>query len=188
MSFKPALLRGAAATSCLLFSLLAAAAALKADPAKSSIGVLFRQMNVPIEAKFNQATMQINFDAAHLEASKARVEIDIASFDLGEPEYNREVLKKEWFNAAQFPKATFVSSNMKAMGNNQYQVNGQLTIKGRATEVAFPLTVSRQGTQQIFDGRLPIKRLTYNIGEGDWKDTSVVADEVVIKFHIVAAE
>jgi polyisoprenoid-binding protein YceI len=33
---------------------------------------------------------------------------------------------------------------------------------------------------------VPIKRLVFGIGDGEWKDTSVVADEVVIKFHIVA--
>ena len=37
------------------------------------------------------------------------------------------------------------------------------------------------------DGVLPIKRTTFNIGDGEWKDTSVVADEVQIKFHVVAA-
>jgi polyisoprenoid-binding protein YceI len=35
---------------------------------------------------------------------------------------------------------------------------------------------------------LPIKRSQFDIGTGEWKDTSVVADEVVIKFHIVAAK
>jgi polyisoprenoid-binding protein YceI len=31
---------------------------------------------------------------------------------------------------------------------------------------------------------LPIKRLAFGIGEGEWKDTSIVADEVVIKFRV----
>jgi polyisoprenoid-binding protein YceI len=35
---------------------------------------------------------------------------------------------------------------------------------------------------------LPIKRLTFNIGDGEWKDTSVVADEVVIKFRVVTTQ
>ena len=39
----------------------------------------------------------------------------------------------------------------------------------------------------LLEGALPIKRLAFNVGEGDWKDTSMVADEVVIKFHIVTA-
>jgi len=40
----------------------------------------------------------------------------------------------------------------------------------------------------IFDGALPIKRLTYNIGEGEWKATDTVADEVIIKFHVVTTQ
>jgi polyisoprenoid-binding protein YceI len=49
------------------------------------------------------------------------------------------------------------------------------------------VTVTQQGATQTFDGALPIKRLQFDIGLGEWKDTSTVADEVVIKFHIVAA-
>ncbi|MFP3247765.1 MAG: polyisoprenoid-binding protein, partial [Paraburkholderia sp.] len=32
------------------------------------------------------------------------------------------------------------------------------------------------------------KRSQFDIGTGEWKDTSVVADDVVIKFHIVATK
>jgi polyisoprenoid-binding protein YceI len=108
--------------------------------------------------------------------------------DLGDPEYNKEVGKKEWFNAAQFPKATFVSTAIKSAGAGKLTVTGKLTIKGKTADVSFPLTVKADGKNQVFDGALPIKRLTYNIGEGEWKDTSMVADDVVIKFHVVAGQ
>ncbi len=114
------------------------------------------------------------------------VDIDVTSFDLGDPEYNSEVLKKDWFNAAQFPKATFVSTTMKADGGGKLDVNGKLTIKGKTTDVSFPLSIKKDGNNQVFDGALPIKRLAYNIGDGEWRDTGTVADEVVIKFHVVA--
>ena len=42
----------------------------------------------------------------------------------------------------------------------------------------------RDRALQVFEGSLPIKRLAYAIGEGEWKDTSIVADEVVIKFRV----
>lgn len=175
-----------------LASIIAAAPALaavllKADPSKSTVSATFKQMNVPIEAKFKKFTAQIDFDAAKPENSKANVEIDIASFDLGDPQYNKEVTKKEWFNAPQFPKATFASTAMKASPTG-LQVSGKLSIKGKTTDVSFPLTIKKDGNNQVFDGSLPIKRLTYNIGEGEWKDTDTVADEVVIKFHVVAAQ
>ena len=163
-----------------------AATLLKTDPAKSSVSAVFKQMNVPVEAKFKKFNIAIDYNPATPDASKASVEIDTASIDIGDPEYNKEVAKKEWFNAAQFPKATFVSSGIKAAGAGKLTVTGKLNIKGKATDVTFPLSVKSEGGKYTFDGALPIKRLTYNIGEGEWKDTSMVADEVTIKFHVAA--
>ena len=172
--------------SLLAIALVAVAAPLKTDPAKSSVSATFKQMNVPVEAKFKKFTAAIDYDAAKPDAAKASVDIDTASIDLGEAEMNKEVAKKEWFNAAQFPKATFVSSSIKPAGAGKLTVAGKLTIKGKATDVSFPLTVKSEAGKQVFEGALPIKRLTYNIGEGEWKDTSTVADDVIIKFRVTA--
>jgi polyisoprenoid-binding protein YceI len=51
-----------------------------------------------------------------------------------------------------------------------------------------PVTVTQSGATETFDGALPIKRTQFDVGTGEWKDTSIVADDVVIKFHIVAAK
>ncbi len=165
-----------------------ASALLKPDPAKSTVSAVFKQMNVPVEAKFRKFDAHIDFNAAKPEASKATVEINTASFDLGDQEMNQEVLKKEWFNAAQFPKASFVSSGMKMLVPGKLEVSGKLTIKGKSANVSFPLTIKKEGALQVFEGALPIKRLTYSIGEGEWSDTDMVANEVIIKFRVVAAE
>ena len=178
----------AAAAITLLITIPALAAIAKLDTAKSSVGIMFKQMNVPVDAKFKKFSASIDFDSAKPESSKAIVDIDIASFDLGDPEYNKEVLKKEWFNAAQFPKASFVSTSMKAGANGKLDVTGNLTIKGKTIVTSFPLNVKKEGSNQLFDGSLPIKRLAFGIGEGEWKDTGMVADEVVIKFHVVTSQ
>jgi polyisoprenoid-binding protein YceI len=172
-------------TATLCLALPASAVPLKTDTAKSSVTIVFKQLSVPVEARFKKFNAQIDFDSAKPETAKASVDIDIAGFDLGDPEYNQEVMKKDWFNAPQFPKATFTATSIKAAGPGKFDVSGKLTIKGKSGDVNFPLTTKKDGATQVFDGALPIKRLTYNIGEGDWKDTSTVADEVVIKFHIV---
>jgi polyisoprenoid-binding protein YceI len=174
--------------AALFASTVAGAAVLKTDPAKSSVAAVFKQMNVPVEAKFKSFTASIDYDAARPEASKAAVDIQTASMDLGDPEYNREVAKKEWFNTAQFPKASFVSTTIKAAGPGKLNVAGKLTLKGRTADVSFPLTVKTEAGKQVFEGQLPIRRLAFNIGEGEWKDTSMVADEVVIKFRVTAGQ
>lgn len=179
---------GTLLTALLGVALAATAAPLKTDPAKSSVSAVFRQMNVPVEAPFKRFSAQIDYDAAKPELAKASVDIDTASLDVGDPDMNKEVAKKDWFNAAQFPKASFVSTGIKPAGAGKLTVSGKLSIKGRATDVSFPLTVKTEAGKQVFEGTLPIKRLTYNIGEGEWKDTSMVADEVVIKFRVTAAQ
>lgn len=163
----------------------AVAAPLKVDPGKSAVSATFQQMGVGVDASFRKFNALVDYDAAKPEKSKASVEIEIPSFDLGDPDYNKEVLKKEWFNAAQFPKASFVSSSIRAPAPGKLDVSGKLTIKGKTADVAFPVTVKKVGAATQLEGKLPIKRLAFGIGEGEWKDTSIVADEVIITFRVV---
>jgi polyisoprenoid-binding protein YceI len=156
------------------------------DAAKSSVVAVSKQMGVPVEGRFKRFSAQVSFDPARPTESKAQVEIDMDSFDLGAEDFNRETLKKEWFDAAKYPKAGFVTSAIKAAGPGRYDAAGKLTIKGRTVDVVAPVTFKAEGNQNVFEGVLPIKRLQFNIGEGEWKDTSTVADEVQIRFRIVA--
>jgi polyisoprenoid-binding protein YceI len=161
-------------------SLFLGAAHAQVDTSKSTVTATSKQMNVPVDGTFKKFAAQLSFDPAKPAAGSAKLSIDTASYDLGDESYNAQVRGKEWFDAAQYPNATFVSSAIAPAGGNQFKVSGTLTIKGKS--------VAQQGSTQSFDGALPIKRSQFDIGTGEWKDTSVVADEVVIKFHIVAAK
>jgi polyisoprenoid-binding protein YceI len=156
------------------------------DVAKSSITATSKQMNVPVEGKFTKFTAQVSFDPAKPASGSAQFTVDVSSYDLGDQEYNAQVAGKEWFDAKTYPTASFVSSAISPAGGSKYSVTGKLTIKGKSETVTVPVTVTQQGANQIFDGQLPIQRLRFDIGTGEWKDTSTVADEVIIKFHIVA--
>jgi polyisoprenoid-binding protein YceI len=174
--------------SQLLLITMLHAAPLQIDLSKSTVSATFKQMNVPVDANFTKFSAMVDFDANKLDAAKASIDIHIPSFDLGDPDYNHEVQKKEWFNGSQFPKASFISSKIKSLTAGKFEVSGKLTIKGKTAEVSFPLTLKKEGSAQIFEGSLPIRRLAFSIGEGEWKDTSIVADEVIIKFRIFAGK
>lgn len=184
----PAHTKTLAAVITLALAIPALAAISRLDSSKSTVGIVFKQMNVPVDAKFKKFTASIDYDSAKPELSKATLEIDVSSFDLGDPEYNKEVLKKEWFDTARFPKASFISTGMKSSADGKLNVTGNLSIKGKTLVTSFPLSIKKEGNNQLFDGVLPIKRLAFNIGEGEWKDTGMVADEVVIKFHVVTSQ
>lgn len=145
----------------------------------------FTLMGAPLVGTFNKFSAQISFDPAKLDKAQARIEINVASIDTGSAEGNEEVVGKQWFNAKDYPTATFVSTGLKALGANRYQATGKLSIKGKTLDVATPVTFQSDGTHGAFEGAFTIKRLDYTIGEGEWTDVSSVANEIPIKFHIV---
>jgi polyisoprenoid-binding protein YceI len=152
---------------------------------ESTVSFGYKQMGVPMEGKFNSFTTQLAFDPAKVAVAQARIEINLASIDTGSTEANDEVAGKLWFNAKTYPVASFVSSSVKALGGNRYEVAGKLSIKGTTREVVAPVTFQSTGARGAFDGAFTIKRLDYKIGEGEWTDVSTVANEIQIKFHVV---
>lgn len=164
----------------------ASAAHAGIDAAKSTLTATFKQMNVPVDGSFKKINATIQFDPANLATSKAQLDVDVTSFDLGSAEYNDQVAGKDWFDAKEFPHATFVSNAIKAGANGAYSVTGTLTVRGKSNTVTVPVQYHKDGNAQVFDGVLPIKRLQYGIGQGEWSDTSLVADDVQLKFHIVS--
>jgi len=167
-------------------ALFASAAEAEVDATKSTVTATSKQMNVPVDGKFKKFTAQLDFDPSKPTAGSANISINTASYDLGDESYNKQAADKDWFDTAHFPTATFASTAIAPAGGTRFNVSGKLTIKGKSQNVTVPVTVTSQGATQTFDGSLPIKRTQFDIGTGEWKDTSVVADEVVIKFHLVA--
>lgn len=176
------ILRGAAGFLMLVLSAtLPATSAV--DGARSKVTATFRQMKVPVEGTFTRVAGSIVFDAANPAAASARIDIDTASFDLGMDDYNAEVRKKEWFDSAAHPKASFVSSAFRALGGDRYEARGSLTIKGRTLGVTVPVTVRADGTALAFEGSLPVSRKAFGIGDASWDE--MVEDQVRVQFHIV---
>jgi len=178
----------AALAACGALSVTTPASAAPIDVAKSTVITTSKQMSVAVDGKFKKVSGDVTFDPTKPAAGSAHVNIDIASYDIGSEEYNSTLRTAEWFDAKTYPQATFVSTSITPAGAGKVTVAGKLTIKGKTQDVTVPLTYAVQGNTQTFDGVLAIRRLAYGIGANEWKDTSVVADEVDIKFHLVVTK
>lgn len=154
------------------------------DTGKSTIGFIMKQMSVPTNGSFKKFSGNVTLNPAKAEAGKVDITIDTTSVSLPTAEANDDVKKAEWFNTAKFPTARFVSTHIKGLGNNSYQVDGTLTLKGTTKPVSTKFTIKPDGNLLVADGVLPISRLAFKVGDGDWADTSVVADAVQVKFHV----
>ena len=153
---------------------------------KSALTFAYKQMGVPMEGKFRKFAARIAFDPDKISAAQAQVEINLADIDTGLGDADAEVLGKKWFNANAYPGAQFVSSGVKALGGSRYEALGKLTLKGKSHDVSALFTFKPEGSVGVFEGAFSLKRLDYAIGEGEWADVSAVANEIQIKFHIIA--
>jgi polyisoprenoid-binding protein YceI len=161
-----------------------AAAQQKLVPAQSEIAFVSKQMGVPVDGKFRKFDAQVAFDPKNPEAAKIGFAIDLGSVSIGAAETEAEVAKADWFNTKAFPQATFQSTRVKALGAGKFEVAGKLTIKGASRDVLVPVALAQAGPATTATGAFSIKRLEFKIGDGDWKDTSMVADEVQVKFKL----
>ncbi len=172
----------AVAAATLTFAFVQAQAAQTVVLAQSEIGFTSRQMGVPVEGKFRKFDAEVVFDPKKLDASKVALTIDMASASLGVAETDAELAKPDWFNVKAFPKASFQSTSIVAAGPGKYTVQGKLLIKSIVREVVVPFALEQVGDRATARGTVQINRLDFKVGEGDWKDTSLVANSVVIAF------
>jgi polyisoprenoid-binding protein YceI len=172
---------GAAWVSC------AAAAELRLVPATSEIAFTSRQMGVPVQGRFKSFEADVDFDPARPEAARIALRIALASAAIGTAETEAELAKPGWFDTRRFPIASFVANAVRPAGPERFDVAGKLTLKGQSRDLVVPVTLVRAGAQAVASGSLVLRRSDWRIGDGDWSDPSLVADEVQVRFRLTLA-
>lgn len=185
-------LRNLLVAASALFVLLAllcsgtarAQTAVKLVPAQSDIAFTSKQMGVPVDGHFRKFDAQIDFDPKKPQAGHVNFSVDLTSATLGAPETEAELAKAGWFDTAKFPKATFTSTALRGLGGNKFEATGKLTIKGATRDVVVPVALTQSAGTSVATGSFTLKRTAFKIGDGEWADTSMVADDVVVKFKL----
>lgn len=152
-------------------------------PAGSEVTFTAKQLGVPLEGRFKRFDAQIALDPRQPQSGKVAFQIELGSVAIN-PETDAELAQATWFNTSKFPKATFVSSVIKAVGAGRFEVAGTLTIKGQARPLVVPVMLIQNASVTTATGAFAIKRLDFKIGDGDWADPSVVANDVQVRFKL----
>ena len=163
------------------------------DPKMSRITFTGRQMGVPSKGEFKTFSADIRLDPANLAGSAVEVTIDTASADTGNRDIDTELKRPNWFEVDRFPHARFATTAIRSKGGNAYEAAARLTIRDVTQDVFLPFVLDigpdRADPTQLLaraSGELAISRSRYGIGRDEWRDTKIVADEVVIRIEVVA--
>jgi polyisoprenoid-binding protein YceI len=172
----------------LLFAATAAAQpapAARLVPAQSEITFQVKQSGVPIDGRFKKFDAQLALDPKAPQTGTVMIAIDTASASVGFAESDAELPRAPWFDSAKFPRAVFQSSAIKGLGGGRFQAAGKLDLKGAAHDLVVPVTIVQGGAQSTASGDFVVRRLDFKIGENEWADLGLVANDVRVRFKLV---
>jgi polyisoprenoid-binding protein YceI len=157
------------------------------DPAKSTFEYQFTQAGALNKGKFTKYTVTLDWSPDSLATSKLDVVVDMNSLDTGDKERDDTLKSADLFSAAKFPQSRFTSTQITKTANG-YDAVGKLTIRGvsRDTHVPFSFkTADEQGKPAGYLlGKTTIKRLDFGVGQGDWKATDQVGNDVSVSYSL----
>lgn len=160
------------------------------DQEQSRVGFIAQQSGNEVPGEFERFQTTIRFDRDNLAASSVDVRIDVRSVATGSMDRDQTIKSPDLFHAEQYPNARFQADSFRHDGGDTYIAEGDLTMRGTThpIELPFELEVTRDGDTltAVADGAVTVKRLRWGIGQGQWQDTSMVPNEVVIEIDIHA--
>ncbi|HEX4388307.1 MAG TPA: YceI family protein [Steroidobacteraceae bacterium] len=157
------------------------------DPAKSTLEFSFQQAGAQNKGKFTRFPVKFDFAPDNLAGSRLEVTIDMTSLDSGDKERDDTLRGADLFAVAKFPQARFLATQFAKTAAG-YEAIGKLTIRDatRDARVPFALRAASEGGASVtyMTGKTTIKRLDYGVGQGDWKATDQVGNDVVVSFNL----
>jgi len=180
---RRSLLAACIALSCLLTA-TANAKDWSVDVTKSTLGFSGTYQGEKFSGKFGKFDAVVTYDAANLAASKFDVSIDVTSARTGNNDYDEQLKGADFFDFSKFPKARFVTTAFRQDGA-KVLADGTLTIRDKSKPVTLDIKFTESAGGATLDVSTTLKRLDFDVGGGDWKDTSVIANEVPVTAHLV---
>jgi polyisoprenoid-binding protein YceI len=173
------------AVSSSLAVLAAAPARLTQDLTKSTLEYSFVQAGAQNKGTFKKYT--VTLDMAADSPGKLDVVIDMNSLDTGDKERDDTLRGTDLFDVAKNPQARFTSTQITKSGAG-YDAVGKLTLRGVTKDAHVPFTL-RSATEQgksvsYLEGKTTLKRLDFGVGQGDWKSTEWVGNDVGISYSV----
>lgn len=148
----------------------------KVDPVHSSVHFVIRHAGVAnFYGRFNELEGTFSIDPENPSSSSMSFTVNTASVDTNSDGRDNHLRSADFFNARQFPTATFTSTSFTPAGDGLWQVAGNFTLLGETRPVTARLDFLgtgrfRQSDIAAFEASLEIKRTDFGM-------TTYVADD-----------
>lgn len=138
----------------------------------------------------------IRFDEAKLSEARISATINIEDIDTGIPKLDQELIGQQFFDAAQYPTASFVSTNIRVKSANKFTVKGNLTLHGVTRAITLDAQINKIGIHPVtlhqtigISANCKIRRSDFGIkaylpGLSDEVDLAIEAEASVVPAQV----
>lgn len=172
---------------------MAQATSWNIDPNHSEVDFAVRHMSLTnVHGRFGKVTGDIQLDQSDLSKSSVQVTIDVSGVDTGVASRDNDLKGENFFNAAQYPTATFTSTSVSKSANG-LTVAGNLTLHG----VTKPVTLDVEGPEGPMPGMGHKQHTGYSatatidrtaFGIGTKYPAAMLSDEIKLTIEVDAVQ
>jgi polyisoprenoid-binding protein YceI len=167
------------------------------DVAHTRLGFVARHaMVTKVRGAFNSFEGTATIDGAEPSKSSVAITMDVASIDTRNEQRDGHLRTNDFLDLENYPTITFTSTSIEHDGGDDFQVTGDLTIKGVTRSVTIPLEFQGAvkdpwGNDRIgFEGSVVINRKDWGITWNAALETGgvLVSEKVTLEFEIAAVK
>lgn len=147
-----------------------------------------------VKGRFTALEGTLTFDPANPAVGSVRATIDVASINTADEGRDAHLRSDDFFHTELYPTATFASKRVEVVGDGEYRVHGDLTIRDVTREVVLDTEFEGRandpwGNERIgFTGQTTINRKDFGLKWNALLESggAVVGDKVKLTLHIEA--
>ncbi len=167
------------------------------DAAHSSIDFSVKHMMVStVRGTFHDFEATIEADPTDLTTADIEFSVDVASIETRNKDRENHLKSADFFDVESHPKMTFKATKIVKTGDDEYDITGDLTIRGVTRSETFHATFEGQGKnpwgQEVagFSAEGKINRQDYGLKWNAALETGgvLVADQVKIHIQLEATK
>ncbi|MHB1681680.1 MAG: YceI family protein [Bacilli bacterium] len=167
------------------------------DAAHSSIDFSIKHMMVAkVKGSFHTFDAVIDADPEDLTTASIEFSVDVASIDTRNGDRDTHLRSADFFDVENHPKMTFKSTKIVKKSEGEYDVTGDLSIRGVTRPESFLVTYEGQGKDPWgnekagFSGHGAISRSDYGLTYNSVLETGgvLIGDQIQISIEIEAGK
>ena len=137
-----------------------AAGVYEIDGAHTSVEFVARHLMITkVRGHFSDVRGQITIDEDP-EKSHVEVEIGVASLSTGNDDRDAHLKNADFFDVEHYPTMTFASTGVRPLGDNRWELVGDLTVHGTTKPVTLQVEFDGGGASPMGDERIGFSAAT----------------------------